>query len=309
MSTPSRLPSASPRRVGAVLLLASIALAACGGGDSASFALCGNGRLDAGELCDDGNQIDEDACTAICRPARCGDGAIELSVEQCDGTNIPVDTTCASLGYGTGPAGRNIPACTADHCQFDVSVCGARFTPTPVLPTATPTVTRTPTPSPSPTPTFDEGACGNGLLEPGETCTTCPADCAPAACTPSGETATFSVALQSGRAPTRARVLLAYRSSALSLPGSGSDVSVRQRVRFVAPVPDPFMVNDLDYAVSVDSTRSAGLPAAPAAFVTARFDLCAGAPAPTVEDLACSLELCSDAAGAIADCRCEVRAQ
>lgn len=37
-------------------------------------ASCGDGEVQAGEACDDGNDVDTDACTASCRVAQCGDG-------------------------------------------------------------------------------------------------------------------------------------------------------------------------------------------------------------------------------------------
>lgn len=45
---------------------------------------CGDGVLDPGEVCDDGNSDEEDACLDECVPASCGDGHIQASVEECD---------------------------------------------------------------------------------------------------------------------------------------------------------------------------------------------------------------------------------
>jgi cysteine-rich repeat protein len=39
------------------------------------------------ELCDDGNDIDTDACTNACEPATCGDGIVHEGVEECDDGN------------------------------------------------------------------------------------------------------------------------------------------------------------------------------------------------------------------------------
>ncbi len=48
-----------------------------------STETCGNGFVDTGEACDDGNTIDTDACVA-CEAARCGDGFVYEGVESCD---------------------------------------------------------------------------------------------------------------------------------------------------------------------------------------------------------------------------------
>lgn len=306
----TRMPKPLPRPIQraswrAALLLAA-ALAACGGGSSQNLALCGNGRLDPGEQCDDGNTIDTDACTGVCRDARCGDGAIQAGVEVCDGTNIGF-ANCGNLGYA--PGGNGFPGCASTCDAFDLSRCGPAFTPTPVVPTMTATRTPTNTPTASPTATLPPSSCGNGLLQPGETCVSCPVDCEVAACTPSGSTFTFAVALGGARAPTDAAVELAYRSAVISIPGSGNDVTVRQRVRFAPPPPTTFVVNDRDYAVDIASMRANGLPAAPSPFATARFDGCSGAAAPTVDDLSCIVIRCADASGTIGDCRCIVTAQ
>ena len=50
-------------------------------------ALCGNQELNLGEMCDDGNQVNTDACLNNCRNAVCGDGIIRAGVEDCDDGN------------------------------------------------------------------------------------------------------------------------------------------------------------------------------------------------------------------------------
>jgi cysteine-rich repeat protein len=55
--------------------------------------LCGNGEVDEddGEQCDDGNNVDRDACTNDCTTAVCGDGLVRMSpmaqAEECDDGN------------------------------------------------------------------------------------------------------------------------------------------------------------------------------------------------------------------------------
>lgn len=67
---------------------------------------CGDGTLDAGEACDDGNNVDGDGCSANCTvEAYCGDGTLDPG-EQCDdGNNENGDgcsALCATEGGGEG---------------------------------------------------------------------------------------------------------------------------------------------------------------------------------------------------------------
>jgi cysteine-rich repeat protein len=62
----------------------------------AGCSVCGNGRLDAGEACDDGNTEDGDSCTAACRLATCGDGAINQPITGIRTFSVPV----ISDGFG-----------------------------------------------------------------------------------------------------------------------------------------------------------------------------------------------------------------
>ena len=57
-------------------------------------ALCGNGEIEAEEQCDDGNTLDDDACSGSCRGAFCGDGIVrtdlgaeDVGFEACDDGN------------------------------------------------------------------------------------------------------------------------------------------------------------------------------------------------------------------------------
>jgi cysteine-rich repeat protein len=64
---------------------------------------CGNGRIDPGEACDDGNQVDDDACRVNCSLPHCGDGIVDPG-EACDDGNVsPADsctTACTHCGNG-----------------------------------------------------------------------------------------------------------------------------------------------------------------------------------------------------------------
>ncbi|MBU1244225.1 SUMF1/EgtB/PvdO family nonheme iron enzyme, partial [Myxococcota bacterium] len=44
---------------------------------------CGNGVVDADEICDDGNRVSGDGCSAVCGPDTCGNGMLQ-GLEECD---------------------------------------------------------------------------------------------------------------------------------------------------------------------------------------------------------------------------------
>jgi cysteine-rich repeat protein len=59
--------------------------------------MCGDGLVDAGEECDDGNDVDEDECTNACTTATCGDSIVQAGVETCDDGNVLDNDGCSSL--------------------------------------------------------------------------------------------------------------------------------------------------------------------------------------------------------------------
>lgn len=56
-------------------------------------AQCRNGILEAGEACDDGNNIDDDACSNLCALPVCGNGNRQGN-EQCDDGNLNAGDGC-----------------------------------------------------------------------------------------------------------------------------------------------------------------------------------------------------------------------
>ena len=61
--------------------------------------VCGNGIVEPGEQCDDGNNLNNDACNTQCEPTWCGDAIIQAPngnglFEQCDDGNANDDDTC-----------------------------------------------------------------------------------------------------------------------------------------------------------------------------------------------------------------------
>jgi len=75
-------------------------------GDTPPPPVCGNGKLEAGEACDDGNNMDGDGCSANCTkeppPPVCGDGNIDAGEECDDGNGVNGD-------------------CCSSNCQFDAA--------------------------------------------------------------------------------------------------------------------------------------------------------------------------------------------
>jgi cysteine-rich repeat protein len=60
-------------------------------------ATCGDGATDAGEQCDDGNAINDDACTNACLSPQCTDGLLQAgSGEECDDANAVNGDCCSS---------------------------------------------------------------------------------------------------------------------------------------------------------------------------------------------------------------------
>ena len=57
---------------------------------------CGNGILEPPEKCDDGNQSNNDGCTAWCIEAECGDGHLHEGEEECDDGNEQNQDACTN---------------------------------------------------------------------------------------------------------------------------------------------------------------------------------------------------------------------
>ena len=78
------------------LLVAAVTLAACGGGSN--DPRCGDGEQTTGELCDDGNNVSGDGCSALCAleaVGDCGNGVVEVATETCDDGNTSSGDGCS----------------------------------------------------------------------------------------------------------------------------------------------------------------------------------------------------------------------
>ena len=64
---------------------------------TAAIRRCGDGVVQGGvEACDDGNQVETDACRTNCVAARCGDGIVQAGVEACDDGNNNDNDLCSN---------------------------------------------------------------------------------------------------------------------------------------------------------------------------------------------------------------------
>ncbi len=144
-------------------------------------------------------------------------------------------------------------------------------------------------------------ACGNALLERGESCGACPRDCEPRECSAKGRHR-FALRLLPplGAEPIAATLQVAYRTDRLHIPGTGQGESVQQRIDFGVD-PGITAVNDLDYSLRLVRGEGKGL-INPVASID--FDGCADAPAPTADDIVCVVEGCAGAGGVIEGCTC-----
>lgn len=176
--------------------------------------------------------------------------------------------------------------------------------------TTSPTPSSTPAANPSSTPTATATAtpgtvCGNGVIEPGETCTTCPADCTVHACTATTPISTVRVnlAIPPDETVSGLTLLVGYKSGTVSLPGSGAASTVGSRIKN-KPSNTIFAFNDLDYALRTVLSRSSGFSSGQ--LYTIDFDSCQGAAAVTIADFACTVEGCSNTFGTVIGCTCSV---
>lgn len=156
-------------------------------------------------------------------------------------------------------------------------------------------------------------SCGNGLLEMGETCSSCAADCAPKTCAAAAQRQRAVLSFTAPReamagdvrsfAPVAATLAVSYRTDLLHLPASGIDPVVGKRIERGDSASVTLIANDLDYGLRIVASDTKMLPAR---LATIEFDTCEGAPPPTESDLTCHVEACAGHGGPLADCYCKV---
>jgi cysteine-rich repeat protein len=194
----------------ALVFVASLGLAGCGGGGGgspdATPAVCGNGVTEGDEQCDDGNEIDDDFCNACA--LTCGDGVVD-DEEECD--------SGITSGEGACPEDCNDGnACTTDQLTGEdcLRACShGAITATDPGDGCCPSGADINTDSDCP------AGCGNGVVEPGETCDTAITAGMPGAC------------------PTSCDDGIACTTDTLFIPDTGDCGAVCQYVEITAAGP------------------------------------------------------------------------
>ncbi len=162
------------------------------------------------------------------------------------------------------------------------------------------------TPAAAPPHPSGPARCGDGLLQAGETCTTCAQDCAPHPCAPSKRQYPVRIEFTPpvGQEISTTMLLVSYRNATLTLPGQATDSSVLARVK-AAVDGASLTVNDLGYAARLVVSK-VSLERGAIAEVT--FDVCEGAKAPTLDDLACMVEASAGIGGPLSGATCRLGA-
>lgn len=103
----------------ALYLLLSLLSLGCSRTELLVERRCGNGVLEDDEACDDGNDVDHDACSNRCRERTCGNGIVELG-EECDLGADNEDRPAIELLHETLDGGRR-PVMPVDRPRDVVS--------------------------------------------------------------------------------------------------------------------------------------------------------------------------------------------
>ena len=88
-----------------LMACALMALSGCPSDDGIrdDRGVCGDGTQQATEACDDGNRVDEDACTNLCALARCGDGIVREGLGVGEDGLKPATTATRSMRINARP--------------------------------------------------------------------------------------------------------------------------------------------------------------------------------------------------------------
>jgi hypothetical protein len=154
-------------------------------------------------------------------------------------------------------------------------------------------------------PESTSASCGNGRIEVGESCDSCPADCRVPSCPGSGEKVTFDVrlAVPFGDDATSVTTLISYDGGLTRFPGSGLTPEAQKGIQN-RPKGASTYANAFGSAVRVVQTKNDGLPSG--AIYSVVLDRCKDAREATAADLTCAVEGCAGKFGLIDGCSCSI---
>ena len=108
-------------------------------------ASCGNASIEMGEQCDDGNNINTDACTNACEVARCGDGVARADLGAGEGAMKPAMMATSRIMTSAPPTVSLPSAVTGSYESIYRKGCpGLRAVTTPMTMTPMRVVTAAP---------------------------------------------------------------------------------------------------------------------------------------------------------------------
>ncbi len=230
-------------------------------------------------------------------------------------TTAPPTTTTSSTSSTVG----TIPPTTTSSSSTTVtSTSNTSTSAPPTLPTtstsststtASSTSSTTVTPTTSTSTTLPTSVCGNGVIEPGETCDdgntvdgdSCPSNCRIELCTLVPSTSrvfTVNFTHPQGSDVAGITVLVDYPEGRVGIAGSGGDASVKAAVTAL-PAGTLGTSNDLDYAIREVIASFSPIPGT--RLFTLTFQDCQGATVPTASDFKCRVEDAADTFGLSVD--------
>lgn len=249
----------------------------------------GDGKVSISELIVGVNIVLGTQDPSVCTAFQNRNGTVDIS-QLVKGVNN---------AFGSCPM---VPTPTSTAVNGPTTTSGPVGTPTDTpSPSGTPTSTGTAGPTGTATPCPLVAVCGDGCIEPGETCDdgntmdgdNCPSTCVINTCQPSMTIVDVDVVLQLPADATLGAidVFLRYPDTAVVLPGSGNAAAPD-----IINLPDdafpPPTVNDLDYGVILIAEGPGGLTLGDAPrnrLFTAEFKLCKEASVPAASDFHCTV--------------------
>jgi cysteine-rich repeat protein len=246
-------------------------------------------------------------CAGASAPVLGDFGCEVLAASDASGSTLS-GVTCAVAGLPTGS--------TSTTGGPTTTTTGATTSTTAASTTTTTAASSTTTTGPPTTTTTIPALCGNGTVNPGESCDdgnhsdndACPADCVIDACTP--VTGTSRPMLVRFTPPAGVNVggitvLLDYPEGQVEIPGPpipGGTITNLPAGTF--PI-----VTDLDHVLRVIVAIGGGNSIAPGTLFRVNFRDCSGTPAPTPAAFGCTvLEATDPFSNPVGDVTCEVAA-